>query len=169
MSCTKNIDQHKSCYGFQDVGNEGHVFKARKHQDNDDLGLAVGKHLSTKTLIGPGKLPGLSSRAPGLISRGSLRYSWINRREGRHRNTKCRSRSMSLLLLRDLILLTQCSVLVLFRFSPERSPFLSIRCGPFTRQKRRNGSVRNKYRFQTKSPVYTYKFCNVPNRKRHGT
>ena len=21
-SCTKNIDQHKSCYGFQDVGNE---------------------------------------------------------------------------------------------------------------------------------------------------
>ena len=22
LSCTKNIDQHKSCYGFQDVGNE---------------------------------------------------------------------------------------------------------------------------------------------------
>ena len=51
--CTKNIDQHKSCYGFQDVGNEGHVFNARKHQDNDDLGLAVEKHLSPKTLIGP--------------------------------------------------------------------------------------------------------------------
>ena len=58
--CTKNIDQHKSCYGFQDVGNEGLVFNGRKHQDNDDLGLAVGKHLSPKTLIGPGKLPGLS-------------------------------------------------------------------------------------------------------------
>ena len=55
MSCTKNIDQHKSCYGFQDVGNEGHVFKARKHQENDDLGLAVEKHLSPKTLIGPGE------------------------------------------------------------------------------------------------------------------
>ena len=53
VSCTKNIDQHKSCYGFQDVGNEGHVFKARKHQENDDLGLAVEKHLSPKTLIGP--------------------------------------------------------------------------------------------------------------------
>ena len=37
--------------------------------------------------------------------------------------------------------------------------------GPFTREKRRNGSVRNKYRFQTKSPVYTYKFCNVPTEK----
>ena len=24
-------------------------------------------------------------------------------------------------------------------------------------------------RLQTKSPVYTYKFCNVPDRKRHGT
>ena len=60
VSCTKNIDQHKSCYGFQGVGNEGHVFNARKHQDNDDLGLAVEKHLSPKTLIGPGKLPGLS-------------------------------------------------------------------------------------------------------------
>ena len=64
VSCTKNIDQHKSCYGFQDVGNEGHVFNARKHQDNDDLGLAVEKHLSPKTLIGPGKLPGLSRNGP---------------------------------------------------------------------------------------------------------
>ena len=64
VSCTKNIDQHKSCYGFQDVGNEGHVFNARKHQDNDDLGLAVEKHLSPKTLIGPGKLLGLSRNGP---------------------------------------------------------------------------------------------------------
>ena len=40
-----------------------------------------------------------------------------------------RSRSMYLLLLRDLKLLTQCSVLVLFRFSSERSRFLFIRCG----------------------------------------
>ena len=55
LSCTENIDQHKSCYGFQDVGNEGHVFNTRKHQDNDDLGLAVEKHLSPKTLIGPRK------------------------------------------------------------------------------------------------------------------
>ena len=45
VSCTKHVDQHKSCYGFEDVGNEGHVFNARKHQDNDDLGLAVEKHL----------------------------------------------------------------------------------------------------------------------------
>ena len=60
VSCTKNIDQHKSCYGFQEVGNEGHVFNARKHQDNDDLGLAAEKHLSPTTLIGSGKLPGLS-------------------------------------------------------------------------------------------------------------
>ena len=58
VSCTKNIDQHKSCYGFQHEGNEGHVFNARKHQDNDDLGLAVEKH------IGPGKLPGLSRNGP---------------------------------------------------------------------------------------------------------
>ena len=57
VSCAKNIDQHKSCYGFQDEGNKGHVFNAR---DNDDLGLAVEKHLSPKTLIVPGKLPGLS-------------------------------------------------------------------------------------------------------------
>ena len=64
VSCTKNIDQHKSCCGFQDVGNEGHVFNARKHQYNGDLGLAVEKHLSPKTLIGPGKLPGLSRNGP---------------------------------------------------------------------------------------------------------
>ena len=51
-------------YGFQDVGNKGHVYNARKHQDNDDLGLAVEKHLSPKTLIGPGKLPGLSRNGP---------------------------------------------------------------------------------------------------------
>ena len=62
--CLKHIDQHKSCYGFEDVGNEGYVFNARKHQDNDDLGLAVEKHLSPKTLIGPGKLPGLSRNGP---------------------------------------------------------------------------------------------------------
>ena len=64
VSCTKNIYQHKSCYGFQDVGNEGHVFNARKHQDNDDMGLAVEKHLSPKTLIGSGKLPGLWRNGP---------------------------------------------------------------------------------------------------------
>ena len=64
VSCTKNIDNHKSFYGFQDVGNDSHVFNARKHQDNDDLGLAVEKHLSPKTLIGPGKLPGLSRNGP---------------------------------------------------------------------------------------------------------
>ena len=51
-------------YGFRDVGNEGHVYNARKHQDNDDLGLAVEKHLSPETLIGPGKLPGLSRNGP---------------------------------------------------------------------------------------------------------
>ena len=33
---------------------------------------------------------------------------------------------MSLLLLRDLMLLKQYSVLVLFRFSPERSPSSSL-------------------------------------------
>ena len=67
LSCTKNVDQHKSCYGFQDVGNEVqliHVFNARKHQGDDDLGLSVEKHLSQKTLIGPGKLLGLSKNGP---------------------------------------------------------------------------------------------------------
>ena len=69
VSCTTNIDHHKLCYGFQDVGNEGHVFNARKYQDNDDLGLAVEKLLSPKTLIGPGKLPGLSRNGPqGLLA-----------------------------------------------------------------------------------------------------
>ena len=29
----KNIYQHKSCYGFQDVGNESEL---RKHQDDDE-------------------------------------------------------------------------------------------------------------------------------------
>ena len=29
LSCTKNIDQHKSCYGFQDVGNDVELFRAR--------------------------------------------------------------------------------------------------------------------------------------------
>ena len=71
LSCTKNIDQHKSCSGFQDVERGsayscpfGHVFNARKHQDDDDLGLSVEKHLSQKTLIGPGKLLGLSRNGP---------------------------------------------------------------------------------------------------------
>ena len=60
----------------------GHVFNARKHQDDDDLNLSVEKHLSQKTLIGPGKLLGFSRNGPQ--GRGSLRYSLINRREGRH-------------------------------------------------------------------------------------
>ena len=63
-SAVLSVDQHKSCYAFQNVGNEGHVFNARKHQDNDDLGLAVEKHLSPKTLIRPGKLPRLSRSGP---------------------------------------------------------------------------------------------------------
>ena len=29
LSCTKNIDQLKSCYGFQDVGNEVELILAR--------------------------------------------------------------------------------------------------------------------------------------------
>ena len=29
LSCTKNVDQHKSCYGFQDVMNEGELILAR--------------------------------------------------------------------------------------------------------------------------------------------
>ena len=36
-------------------------------------------------------------------------------------------------------------------------------------KKRSNGSVRKKHRFQMRSPVYTYKFCNVPKRKRQGS
>ena len=37
--------------------------------------------------------------------------------------------------------------------------------GPFTRQKRRNGSGRNEYRFQQNLTVYTCKFCKGTDKK----
>ena len=37
--------------------------------------------------------------------------------------------------------------------------------GPFTRQKRRNGSGRNEYRFQQNLTVYTSKFCKGTDKK----
>ena len=40
--------------------------------------------------------------------------------------------------------------------------------GPFTRQKRRNGSGRNEYRFQQTLTVYTRKFCKGTDKKWHG-
>ena len=40
--------------------------------------------------------------------------------------------------------------------------------GPFTRQKRRNGSDRNEYRFQQNLTVYTRKFCKGTDKKWNG-
>ena len=40
--------------------------------------------------------------------------------------------------------------------------------GPFTRQKRRNGSGGNEYRFQQNLSVYTRKFCKGTDKNWHG-
>ena len=47
---------------------------------------------------------------------------------------------------------------------------LKMRClyvieGPFTRQKRRNGSGRNEHRFQQNLTVYTCKFCKGTDKR----
>ena len=136
LSCTKNIDKHKSCYGFQDVGNEVELILAHSatFSTPDIKTMTIWAYL-VRNIYHQRRLPGLVSyrdfreTGPRAYTRGSLRYSWINRREGRHRNTKCRSCSMSLLLLHDLKLLTQCSFLYFVFASLQKEVVSSIRCG----------------------------------------
>ena len=44
LSCTKNIDQHKSCYGFQDVGNEVELILAHSAM------LSTPENIKTMTI-----------------------------------------------------------------------------------------------------------------------
>ena len=82
VSCTKNTDQHKSCYGFQDVGNEGQLILAHSatfSTPGNIKTMTIWAYLlrniyHKRHLSGPVSYWDFRETGPGLI-RGSLRYS----------------------------------------------------------------------------------------------
>ena len=92
LSCTKHIDQHKSCYGFQDVWNEVELILAHSatfSTPGNMKTMTIWAYLlrsicHKRHLSGPVRYLDFRETGPRAYKRQFTRYSWINRREGRH-------------------------------------------------------------------------------------